>query len=80
MTITLDLSEEQSNALASAATVAGRESAQDWLLNNIIIPAVNYETEQAYKQALIELGEAARGLSYEQRKQIMADVAQKIGA
>lgn len=82
ITLTLQLTQEQVDAL-TAYTVEwngtnGTSTVQERLIADVLTPFIKTKTDAAYEFAVKRLGEAAKGLSYEQRTALIQQVQQQI--
>lgn len=84
MTLDINLTDEEQDALT--AVVAARNAASgtsvtaEQHLSEVVQVALNEYTAAAYEQSVRDLGAAARGLPYEERKQITAAVRAQVAA
>jgi len=82
LTIELELSEEQADAL-TAYTVEwnganGTSTNADRLTEDALMPFIAQKVEKAYQDAVRQMGEDARTLPYETRKALIAQVRAQI--
>lgn len=82
MTITIELSEEQQDAL-DAYTAEwngenGKSTVEDRIKEDAIAPFIAGKVNEAYDKAVKQMGEGARQLPYEIRKALIAQVKAQI--
>lgn len=82
ITIELELTEEQTDALTSYTTEwngpNGTSTIVDRLREDAIVPFIATKVENAYVDAVRKMGEDARRLTYEERKALISQVRSKI--
>ena len=82
LTITLQLNQEQLDALTAYTTEwngqNGTATIQDRLIADAINPFIKAKVDAAYDNAIKRLGDAAKGLTYEQRLALIQQLQQQI--